>query len=448
MLRGGKQLPVQVELDVIIDGYVRIVGRVRPAQCLYLLGIVGGILGPLAEIRGLVGITQVAEDGIWLQPFLVGFVEITESIRCQHLFPFLLEDEVEVFPLCLVHSFVVHGGQGIQFFLAFVEFGHHLLVLQAAQLLQVGVHGMEGIDGDATVRVGVCPGMRHGSVVDGQNLHRLLIGGNCPVNHALQVAEIAYTEAFLGAQGEYGYGYSGTFPCRKIEVYITVADSQRFVGGYLRVGHIAVGIVLPGHGTALFLVVKDEFILQREADFTGIHFYLPFGEVDVAHKGSFVRVPVTQRLLVSAECQAMVAVYAGGVRLYQQPLFVAFRGGTAFAMRQQGFCESGCIKILLLGQILPTIFYAVNFLRIVCNVQDAWQAVPLCPYGSAISIDVVTVFDASITGNLDIHFRGPVNAVYSVQGGGFVGLVVAKFRDGTQDSDFFTPAGAILDIEY
>ena len=72
-------------------------------------------------------------------------------------------------------------------------------------------------------------------------------------------------------------------------------------------------------------------------------------------------------------------------------------------------------------------------------MQDAWQAVPLCPYGSAISIDVVTVFDASITGNLDIHFRGPVNAVYIVQGGGFVGLVVAKFRDGTQDSDFFTP---------
>ena len=98
---------VQVELDVIIDGYVRIVGGVRPAQCLYLFGIVGGILGPLVEIRGLVGITQVAEDGIWLQPFLVGFVEITESIRCQHLFPFLLEDEVEVFPLCLVHSFVV-----------------------------------------------------------------------------------------------------------------------------------------------------------------------------------------------------------------------------------------------------------------------------------------------------------------------------------------------------
>ena len=61
------------------------------------------------------------------------------------------------------------------------------------------LHTVDGIDGDATVRVGVCPGMRHGSVVDGQNLHRLLIVGNCPVNHALQVAEIAYTEAFLGA---------------------------------------------------------------------------------------------------------------------------------------------------------------------------------------------------------------------------------------------------------
>ena len=70
---------------------------------------------------------------------------------------------------------------------------------------------MEGIDGDATVRVGVCQVCVMVSVVDGQNLHRLLIGGNCPVNHALQVAEIAYTEAFLG-RGEYRYSFSGTFP--------------------------------------------------------------------------------------------------------------------------------------------------------------------------------------------------------------------------------------------
>ena len=177
--------------------------------------------------------------------------------------------------------------------------------------------------------------MRHGSVVDGQNLHRLLIGGNCPVNHALQVAEIAYTETFLGAQGEYGNGYSGTFPCRKVEIYMTVADGQRFVGGYLRVGHVAVGVVFPSHGAVFFFIVKYELVFQWEADFAGIHFRLPFGEVGVAHEGGFVRVPVAQCFLVSAKCQTMVFVYAGGIRLYQQALLVAFRGGIAFAMRQQ-----------------------------------------------------------------------------------------------------------------
>ena len=53
MFGGGKQLQVQIELDVVVDGNMRIVGRVRPAQCLYLLGIVGGILGATrGKIRG------------------------------------------------------------------------------------------------------------------------------------------------------------------------------------------------------------------------------------------------------------------------------------------------------------------------------------------------------------------------------------------------------------
>ncbi len=80
-------------------------------------------------------------------------------------------------------------------------------------------------------------------------------------------------------------------------------------------------------------------------------------------------------------------------------------------------------------------------------MQDARQAVPFRPYGFPVSIDVVTVLDDFIAGNLNIHFCSPVDAVYGMQGGGFIGSVVAKFRDGTQDSDLFTPAGAILDIE-
>ena len=128
MLGGGEQLQMQVELDVVVDGYLPVTGRVRPAQLFYFFGIVGGIFGPGAEVGCLVGIAQVAEGGVGLQPLFVGFVETAESVRCQYFFSFLVEDEPEVVPLRLVHSFVVHGGQGVQLFLAFFELCHRLLV--------------------------------------------------------------------------------------------------------------------------------------------------------------------------------------------------------------------------------------------------------------------------------------------------------------------------------
>ena len=103
--------------------------------------------------------------------------------------------------------------------------------------------------------------MRHGGVVDRQDLHGFLMGGGCPVYHALQVAEVAHTETLLRAEGEYGYGYAGTFPGRKAEVDVTVADGQCFVGACLRVGHVAVGVVLPSYGTAFFLIIKNELVL-------------------------------------------------------------------------------------------------------------------------------------------------------------------------------------------
>ena len=52
---------------------------------------------------------------------------------------------------------------------------------------------------------------------------------------------------------------------------------------------------------------------------------------------------------------------------------------------------------------------------------------------------MVTVFDASITGNLDIHFRGPVNAVYSVQGGEEVRVLGSIPELGNNQPDKATP---------
>ena len=221
---------------------------------------------------------------------------------------------------------------------------------------------MESVDGDAVVGIRVCPCMGHCRVIDGQNLYGFLTGGDCPVNHTLQITEIAYSETFLRAEGEYRNGYPGSFPGRKAEIYVAVTNCQGFVRIYLRIGHIAVGVVFPSYGTVFFLVIKYEFVFQREIDPACIHFYLPFRESGVTHQDGLVRIPVTQYFLVAANCQTMFVVDAGRICFYQQSFFVSFGGGTAFTVCQQGFCESRRVEILLFRQVLPTIFYAIVLL--------------------------------------------------------------------------------------
>ena len=63
---------------------------------------------------------------------------------------------------------------------------------------------MEGIDADARIGITVCPRVRAGGVVDGQNLQQPLSGECHPVHHLLQVAEVAHAETGLAAQGEHG----------------------------------------------------------------------------------------------------------------------------------------------------------------------------------------------------------------------------------------------------
>ena len=88
--------------------------------------------------------------------------------------------------------------------------------------------------------------------------------------------------------------------------------------------------------------------------FGGIHLYLPLREVGITHKHGFVRVPLSEYRLVSADAQAMVTVYAGCVCLYQQPLLVSFGCGVAFAVCQKRFRKGGSIEILLLRQVFPS----------------------------------------------------------------------------------------------
>ena len=224
---GGKQLAMQVELDIEVDARLLVT---LLAERLDLLRVIGRKFGPLAEVRSAKCIAQVAEGCVGLQPLLVGFKELLELLRGEYRFPFLLEDEVEVLPLHLIHSLIVYLGQGIQLFLAAVEGGHLLLVLQCAELTQVGVHRVERIDGDAVVGIRVGPRMGDGGVIDGQNLNGPLIGLYGPVNHQLQVTEVAHTHALLRAEGEDGNGCTCTLPLGQVEIDVAVAGDQGLVG--------------------------------------------------------------------------------------------------------------------------------------------------------------------------------------------------------------------------
>ena len=206
--------------------------------------------------------------------------------------------------------------------------------------------------------------MRHGGVVDRQNLYGLLMRQHRPVYHLSEVAEVSYSEALFGTQREDRYSHSRPFPVGQGKVNITVAHSQRFVGTYLRVGHVAVGIILPCHGMLFFLVVKNELILQWEIDQVGVYLNLPFGKVGIAHEDGFVGIPVAQGFLVSAKAQAMVFVDVRRVCLYQQSFFVAFRRVAAFRMCQQRFRKSRRVEVLLFGQVFPTVLQTVSLLFI------------------------------------------------------------------------------------
>ena len=59
-------MQMQVELDVIVDGDVRVIGRFRLAEFLNFCGVVAAVLGPLAEVGRFVSVAQVAENGIRL----------------------------------------------------------------------------------------------------------------------------------------------------------------------------------------------------------------------------------------------------------------------------------------------------------------------------------------------------------------------------------------------
>ena len=149
---------------------------------------------PFAERSSSVKVAVVAESCVWHEPLLIIGKEALEvGLLCECSL-FLCEYLTQVFHLRFVHSFIVYLRQGIKFFLQCGIMFATSFVFQFRELSQVSILWMECIDAYAVVWIGVGPGMGDVCVVDGQNLQHTLFSVCHPVNHHLQVSEVAHAE--------------------------------------------------------------------------------------------------------------------------------------------------------------------------------------------------------------------------------------------------------------
>ena len=242
---GGTHLLVEVELYEVPEGHLFIYFSSRLRHGLALLLCEGLVIGPLRERGGAVHIAVVTEGGVRHEPVLVLLEEGLKGLGLHHLTALLGEELAQIGELGIVHALVVDLWQGVELFLQGFVVGLALLVLQRRQLSEVGVLRMQRVDADRVVRIAVLPGVGHVRIVDGQHLQHALAGLGTPVDHLLQIAEVAHSEAAFTAQREDGDDGTCTLPRIDGEESLRQLVDDHLALLELRDGHRAVHSCLP-----------------------------------------------------------------------------------------------------------------------------------------------------------------------------------------------------------
>ena len=260
ILAGIEQLPMQKVLDIAIVGKTLMAFAVRGTELPDFVGVVGRQFGPCVKVCSVVFVAQDTESGIGNQPVFVLFVEVLVLLGLHHFFAFFAEGKAEVVALGLVHTFVVNLAQSVELpegLLIFLLFGG---VGKGAYLAQVDKHGVESIDGNGLVGVGVYPASCHSGVVDGQNLQRALTGLYGPVNHLLQIAKVAYTLAAFSTKREYGHCCAGNLLQSRGQIKFAFGSIVVYMLVELRNIEATVFAFLPFHDGTLAGVDSHEFV--------------------------------------------------------------------------------------------------------------------------------------------------------------------------------------------
>ena len=107
---------------------------------------------------------------------------------------------MQIVHLSFEHAFVVNLWQGVQLLAQCLELSALSGILNLGQLTEVSVLWMQGVDADSIVGIAILPRTRHVGIVDRQHLQNALVGLVNPVNHLLQITEVAHAKGALTTQ--------------------------------------------------------------------------------------------------------------------------------------------------------------------------------------------------------------------------------------------------------
>ncbi len=315
MLVGSAHLLVQIVLDVIPQGHFLVGLGARIGHRSALLVAEGVVRRPLGEGCRAKLVTVVAEGGIGDEPILIGVEEVFVLLALEHLGAFLLIEQRQVLKFGFVDALIVDLGQRVQLLAQLLELGLALLVSEFGQLPQVDVLRVQGIDADAVVGITVAPGMGDGGVVDGQHLQGALTCAGHPVDHQLEVTEVAHAETALAAQREDGHYRTCQLHGIEWEVGLLQLVDDVFAIFEQRQHHVAVVARFPHGGTILAAHDHELEFDKGLLELAAVDRDDPLVVVVLGHLQGTALVPVPQDGLVTDQTQGIARAQLRGAHL-------------------------------------------------------------------------------------------------------------------------------------
>ena len=383
-------LTVQAVLDEVPERHLAVDACAGVAHGSNLMLLEGVVVGPVVEACRAIEVTVVAECRIGYQPAFVGLEECLEVIAVQHLGPLLGKYLSQITEFGLVDALIVNLRQGIQFLAQGLIVLGTRLVGQWRQLAQVAILRVQGIDADAVVGVTVLPGVCDGRVVDGQHLQGTLPCHGHPVDHALEVAEVAHPEAVLAAQREDWDHCAGNLDRWQCKVGLLQLIGHHVASPHGWQHHGAVVSILPD---ARRIVAEDDKLKLDElrAQLHHIERHDPLVAQVFGHGHCLTDVPVAQQRSTAHHGQTLAPSQLRCAHLQLHGHRVGGVGQLAQVSPSHTVGHGRAVEIGILGQVIPSVIGRLLLPLAGIQVQAVWHHSPLVTRHMPIAHHAVVV---------------------------------------------------------